>query len=230
MSIYRDNILGNSVLDTVIFGVYEILSNIFPGALLLVTIILFLININTTFLSKYNYEIFSDNIIFLIFLFISFILGQIIQSISSIWEKIYYKKVFHGYPSEKILSEGDHTFPPYFKEEIRKKINNEYGVPNESSSQHIFEICYTYVVENNLSNRVTNFLNMYTFSRNMIITSLIEGLLLVTWSFLKSDINIRLIGIIFLCTVLPFFERYQNYAKAFAKEVFRSYFIGKKVK
>jgi len=207
-----DNIFGQFI-----FGIYEILSDILPGSILLMT-----------FIFKNDFKQFGmlpDSLVILIFFFLAFIIGQINHCIASYLEGYINQKKYGGYPSSILLTEKDGTFPKYFKDAIRHKINANFQTPLDSTSQHIFDICYTFVIQNKLSNRVMIFLNMYTFSRNMMVAIFIEGIILLILAYMENNFLIVIISILSFWSTYFFYQRFIRYANSFAKEVFRSYFV-----
>ena len=211
--------MSNNLFEQVIFGVYEILADIVPGFIILMTFIRYF---NIALI-----ESLPSSLNAITYIFFAFLIGQIIHCIASEIEGYINKWKYGGYPSALYLTEDDDTFPPYFKAKIRQQMKRDYGTPEDSSSQHIFEICYTYVVQNNISNRVLIFLNMYTFSRNMMLISVIEGVLFFIWAFINNDRLVGLLSIPVMLTSFFFYRRFIRYAESFAKEVFRSYFVEK---
>jgi len=209
--------MTDNVFEQFIFGIYEVLSDILPGSMLLMT-----------FIYKYNlvqFKMLPESLLIIIFIFLAFIIGQIIHCIASDIEEYINRKKYQGYPSSTLLSDEDTTFPRYFKDIIRQKVNTNFKTPLDSSSQHIFDICYTFITQNKLSNRVMIFLNMYTFSRNMMVTTFIEGIMLLILSYIENNLVIGLISLLSFLSTYFFYKRFIRYANSFAKEVFRSYFV-----
>lgn len=211
--------MSDNLFEQIIFGVYEILADILPGTIIL-----------GTFLLKFNikyFELLPDGFSIIFVIFLAFIIGQVNHCIASVIEWQINKKKSRGYPSSKYLLEEDTTFPTYFKDKIRQNLNQDYGSPLDSSSQHLFDICYTFVTQNKISNRVMIFLNMYTFSRNMMVTVFLESFFLFIWAYIEYDYLICLIALLSLGSTYFFYRRFITYSTSFAKEVFRSYFVYK---
>ena len=211
--------MSKNPFEQVIFGVYEILSDILPGFILLTTILFF-----------YDISIPSSiptSLHAILLIFLAFIIGQVIHCISSELERYINRWKYGGYPSALYMTDDDNTFPQYFKDKIRKQLKIDYETPLDSEPQHIFEMCYTYVTQNNISNRVMIFLNMYTFSRNIMLVILIEGIFLATVASIKYDVLLGLLATLTLISSFFFYHRFITYAESFAKEVFRSYFVNK---
>jgi len=66
---------------------------------------------------------------------------------------------------------------------------------------------------------------MYTFSRNMMVTTFIEGIMLLILSYIENNLVIGLISLLSFLSTYFFYKRFIRYANSFAKEVFRSYFV-----
>jgi len=206
-------------VDTSIFGLYEIFSNIIPGLILLVTLWEFV----ETVWHAPTFTI-DPNIFLVFFVFLSFILGVAIQALSAPFEKFVFSVGGNGYPSSTLLGPKDDTFPEDFKKDIRRLAHEHLGTATDSTSQHIFDLCYTYLVQKNISKRVTTFLNMYSFSRNMSVTMSVEAGVLFTWAALTST-SLLVAGLFSLVLAFLFYNRFMRYSRSFATEVFRSYYV-----
>jgi uncharacterized membrane protein HdeD (DUF308 family) len=213
--------VAESILNQTIFSVYEIFANIIPGTIVLVTIILAL---QRTF-SFQNFGTLPESVFVIFLLFLTFVLGLAIQGISAFLESYIDKKKYGGYPSSFYLDSTDKTFPDYLKEGIRKFANKEFGTPLDASSQHVFDLCYTYVLQKNVSARVLQFLRTYTFARNMIVAMVIEAAACFYLSFQQQELWVSLAGVISLCLSYIFYTRFLRYGKSFGQEVLRSFFI-----
>ena len=211
--------MSTNLFQQVIFGVYEVLADILPGFVLLTTILFFYDFTLPSVIPTSLYAVF--------FVFLAFIIGQVVHCIASEIEGYILRWKYGGYPSTLFIGDGDDTFPQYFKDSIRQQLNLEYGTPLDSEPQHVFDLCYTYVTQNSLSDRVLIFFNMYTFSRNMILTVFIEGVFLALMSYVKNNAPLCLISSLVIISLYFFYRRFIRYAESFAKEVFRSYFIDK---
>ncbi len=212
--------MSSEVINQAFFGVYEFFANIIPGTLILVTCA-FLVNLVFSLSSGPVPE--TILVIFLVFL--AFVIGLAIQGASAHLEKYVNKKKYGGYPSSLYLTEANSTFPKYFKEHIRELANKKFGTPLDAPPSHIFDLCYTYVIQKNVSTRVSNFLRTYTFSRNMIVTMLIEAPLLFFLSIQQQQLWFALAGFASIGLSYVFYKRFLRYGEAFAKEVFRSFLV-----
>lgn len=217
--------MSDRLWGQIIFGLYEVFANIIPGSILLLTIMFFLEKLD--YIVNFYQGIFltSNSFILTIFFFIAFILGQGIQTLGSILEYNINKYKYNGYPSAQFLKQDDHTFPDYFKEKIRSHINELYSTPKDSSPQHIFELCYTYVIQNEINKRVMQFLNMYTFSRNLMATMIIEAIIFFYLTITLYSVYLLIFTILAIVFIYVSYKRFVRYAESFSKEVYRSYFI-----
>ena len=207
------------LLERAAFGVYEIFSNLIPGSLVVMTIAVspqfsFLTLAGNGFLGAFL-------VLFLVFL--SFIVGVVVQALSSSVEKPIFERKFGGLPSSIMLDPNDSTFPPFFKKEIRQLVKQNLGIPDEASSQNVFELCYTYVIQKGISKRVLQFLSMYYFSRNMMFVMPIEAFAL--WTLIPLSALSLIAGVVCLGLSFAFYERFVGYARHFAKEVLRSFYV-----
>jgi hypothetical protein len=220
--------MSSDVLSQTFFGVYEFFANIIPGTLILVTAaILFLPNFPITIP---NNTLVIESLWVIVFAFVAFIIGLAIQGASAFLEKRINKRKYGDYPSSVYLTKENDTFPEYFKTRIRNLVNKKFGTPVDATSSHIFDICYTYVMQKNISERVPQFLRTYTFSRNMVVTGVIEAALLFVYAFNQQQIWFVLGGFGFLVLSYIFYSRFIRYGESFAKEVLRSFFVNEEQK
>lgn len=217
--------MPHSLLDQAIFGAYEVFANIIPGTVLVTTVILVA---GPARILQYVVAL-PETLLLVLLLFSAFIVGMAIQGLSALLESPINKRRYGGYPSSVYLDDNDRTFPVYFKREFRELVNKQFGTPLETSKHHIFELCYTYVVQKNVSTRVPQFLRTYTFARNMTVTMILEAAICLAWSALRAEIWIALPGLLALGSSYLFYKRFIRYSESFAKEVYRSFFIDKVV-
>jgi hypothetical protein len=213
--------MASDVINQAFFGIYEFFANIIPGTLILVPF---------AFLASFVFPLPSgtvvpETILVVFFVFLAFVIGLAIQGVSANLEKYINKRKYGGYPSSLYLTESDSTFPKYFKDHIRDLANKKFGAPIDATPSHIFDLCYTYVMQKNVSARVSDFLRTYTFSRNMIITMIIEAAISFYLSIQLQETWFALAGIASIGLSYVFYRRFIRYGEAFAKEVFRSFLV-----
>ena len=166
-----------------------------------------------------------DLVLVVLFFFLAFIIGVALQGLSAWVEDVVNRRRYGGYPSILYLEDGDPTFPKYFKDRIRQLASEAFGTPTGSAPQHIFDLCYSYVVQRHVSDRVLSFLHTYTFARNMMVTTTIAGAILLVLAFHRGQMILALLGLISFGLSYLFYRRFLRYAQSFAKEVLRSFFI-----
>jgi hypothetical protein len=210
-----------SVLSQAFFGAYEFIANIIPGTLIIVTCV-FWANLVFTLPSS---TVVPESVLVIFLIFLAFIAGLAIQGISAYIEKHINKRKYGGYPSSLYLDEANSTFPKYFKDRIRDLANKKFGTPIDASSSHVFDLCYTYVVQKNVSARVSEFLRVYTFSRNMIVTMIIEAVISFCLLIHQQQILYVVAGFVSIALFYIFYKRFLRYSECFAKEVYRSFLI-----
>jgi hypothetical protein len=213
--------MASDVLSQSFFGVYEFFANIIPGMLLIVTI-LFTTN---SAIALPNGTILNETLLSIIIIFLAFIIGLAIQGISASVEKLVNKKKYGGYPSSLYLTAKDATFPTYFKDRIRELVKKKFGTPTDSSSSHIFDLCYTYVMQKRVSDRVSEFLKTYTFSRNMVVTMMFEAIISFYSAYNLQQVWFIAAGFGSIGLSYIFYKRFLRYGESFAKEVLRSFFV-----
>jgi len=216
--------MTDSILDQAVFGAYEVLANIIPGTVLLITGVLLLL---PTDLIR-NLAAIPEGITLTILLFLAFILGVATQALSAFLETFVNRKKYGGYPSSLYLKDQDPTFPEYFKDKIRRVLHADYGMPLGSAPGHVFDLCYTYVMQENLSSRVPQFLRTYVFARNLMVTMIIEaGICLASWPLHQYERWIIFAMLLSLALSYLFYRRFLRYGESFAKEVLKSYFVNR---
>lgn len=127
--------MADNLLDQVVFGTYEVFANIIPGTIVTVTGVL-LVNRTTQFR---EFMEFPESLVIVMLFFLAFILGQAIQALSAVLEKLINKKMYDGYPSSLYLENDNPTFPKYFKDRIRQLVNRRFDTPLDASPQHVFD-------------------------------------------------------------------------------------------
>lgn len=220
--------MSSDVLSQTFFGVYEFFANIIPGTLVLTTIVILFLP-NNPFNIQSN-SLVTESLVVIVFAFVAFVIGLAIQGASASLEKRINKLKHDGYPSSLYLKKEDDTFPEYFKNRIRDLVNRKFGTPQDASPDHIFDLCYTYVMQKKISERVPQFLRTYTFARNMIVAMAIEAVLVFSYAYFQQQIWVIFLGLAFFGLSYIFYARFVRYGESFAKEVLRSFFVNEEVK
>ncbi len=213
--------MASDVFNQTYFGIYEFFANLIPGTLMILPI---LIAVDfSSFLS--GNTLVTETLLVIAVAFMAFVVGLAIQSVSALMEKYINKKKYGGYPSSLYLTDKDETFPMYFKSAIREILNNKFGTPMNSSPKHMFDLCYTFVMQNKVSERVPQFLRTYTFSRNMMVTMIIESVFTFYLAYSRQNIWLAITGFVLVGMSYAFYSRFLRYGESFAKEVLRSFFV-----
>ena len=211
----------NNLLDQTIFGVYEVFANIIPGTIVLTTCIL-------AYPSFFGYvALLPESFLLVLLFFLAFILGLALQGLSAFMERPVNQKKYGGYPSSLFLKDNDETFPKYFKNKIRELSSDEFGTPSDATPQHVFDLCYAYITQKRVSERVAQFLRTYTFARNMMVTMIIEAVMFLILSLYRTEAMFALTALISIGLSYLFYRRFLRYSESFAKEVLRSFFMDK---
>ncbi len=213
----------SGAFDYTVFGIYEIFGNVIPGFILLVS---FLILEHFAYRTDLLQLGIPESIIIIVAVFVAFTLGVAVQGFSSYVGKEIQNRKYGGYPSSLYLDMKDETFPPYFKETVRKIAHEKFGTPPDASPAHVFDLCYTYVVQKIGSVRVSQFLALYTFSRNMMVAMMVEAALVLGWSVTMHQYALIAVGAGAMGIGYLFYRRFLTYSESFAKEVFRSFVAG----
>ncbi len=206
------------------FGVYEVLSNIVPGSVIVATGFIFYLSVSH--LSTQEIAL-PDIFLSLLLVFLSFIVGVAIQGLSAHFERWIFLRTHREQPSKTLLDSGNEVFPAHFKSQLLELAQKRLRAPKDSDPQHVFDLCYSYVIQKGIGSRVALFLSMYSFSRNMTVAMLLEPILLISWALFvptySSWLAVLVLGSLALAYL--FYERFLRYSNSFAKEVYRSFYV-----
>ncbi len=212
--------MSTELLNRAAFGVFEILSYLIPGILIVATLAVFYPseNILQQGLS------FSEAILVLLVVFLAFTAGVAVQSASFLIEKPVLKLGKWGRPSVYLLDPANKKFPSDFKRALRQLAEDLLKVPKDADSQHFFSVCYTYIMQEGLGGRVTRFLYMYSFCRNMMATMLVEMGLLVA-PLVSAPLQLVTLEIVLIGLAILFLKQYLRYSEDFAKEALLAFYV-----
>jgi hypothetical protein len=213
----------STTFDYTVFGVYEIFGNLIPGFILLASL---LAVGHSAFGVDPSQLRLPEGILVIVTVFVAFTLGVAIQGFSSVIGGTIQNRKYGGYPSALFLDDNNKTFPSAFKQAIRNSANQKFGTPVDAPASHVFELCYTYVVQKIGSVRVSQFLALYTFSRSMMVTMLIEAATIIVWAVVKNQYPLFIVAALTLGLAYLFYKRFLIYSESFAKEVYRSFAVG----
>jgi len=208
------------------YDLYDFLGYILPGLLLLGTIVFILqryFNISAIgFLS--NSTVIESGV----FVVSSFIVGHLIQGFCNPIEKMIYKKKWNGYPSSKFLEESNKHFSKEYKQKLKEKLYNHFGLSEKSSYQELFDSAYCFLLQKKYRGKVERFLSMHGFYRSLMMTCLILFLFfLILLIFKVYSIEVFIFTIIFLISTSIFYKRFIRFSVRFADTVYKEFFVYK---
>lgn len=216
----------SNILNEARFGLYELFANIIPGTIFLMFLVYIGVQINLlTYNNIINIINYNYTLIIIMFTILSFVVGQVLQAWGSLFCYMIYKLQYGGFPSVNILDENKSSFPKHFIKLIKEDVINNLNINDDDyNSQNIFDLCYTYVIQNDISVRVINFLNMFEFSKNMMGTTFI--MIIISVFMMKNNFQFYgLLSVIFSIVTILFYYNFIRYGNSFSNEVLRSYFI-----
>lgn len=184
------------------FKLYDILSSLVPGFLLLLVILDFL---NIPF----------KNDLIVPYTSIAFLLGFLISTISSWAEDIYFLS-WNGKPSDRLLNGKDIWKVKFYESKKVKELLKAETVKSNPSNDELFSIAMRFA--NQKDNRVEDFNSAYAFSRSLLTCVLIGGIfLLIRYS---NDWKIYLIVI---STIIIVWLRCKQRGYYYSREVLNVY-------
>lgn len=189
------------------FKVYDILSSLVPGFILLY---LFLELTNKPF----------TNELIVPFTAIAFLIGFIVNTLSS-WLEEFYFFTWRGKPSDRLLNGKDIWKVKFYQSTEIKEILKKETQSNNASNDELYSIAKMYIKGND---QLINDLNSsYAFSRSMLTVVLIVGIILIIYNY--NDLRYYL-GVIAI--VLIVWLRCKQRAYYYAREVLSNYLHIKK--
>lgn len=145
------------------FKIYDILSSLVPGFLLLLIILEF-----------FNLSFNKDMIV--PYTAIAFLLGFVANTISSWLEDIYFL-TWNGKPSDCLLNGKDIWKVKFYQsQKVKELLKTETTKPNPSNDE-LFSIAMRYAIQKD--SRVEDFNSSYAFSRSLLTCVLIGGIFLL---------------------------------------------------
>ncbi len=188
------------------FKAYDILSSLVPGFLLLIVLLNF-------------FEISYNNSHVVAYTAVAFLLGYLMNAISSWAEDIYYWS-WGGKPSSKLL-EGKSIWKVkfYHGSHARNLLQQETTASSNSSSDELFTIAMRHA---NGNARVDDFNSMYAFARVLLTTVIVAGLFFV----MRNYTDWRYYFIFVLALVIVWLRCKQR-AYYYAREVLNVYLKSK---
>lgn len=183
------------------FSIYDLLSNIIPGFLIIFAASL-----------QYEYSVSSSDVTILIIL--SYVVGYLNNTISS-WSEGILDWSWGGKPSDQVLS-GKNIWKVKFYdiEKVNEYLTNE-SQNSSPSLDHLFQIAMRNTMT---SERVVEFNSNYAFARNLIISFLISFVIIN----IKYWFNMW-IFILSLSVLVIIWLRAKQRGFYFAREVLNTY-------
>lgn len=145
------------------FKTYDILSSLVPGFLLLMVILGF-----------FNLSFDKDMIV--PYTAIAFLLGFLVNTISSWLEDIYFL-TWKGKPSDCLLNGKDIWKVKFYQSQKVKELLKTETTKSNPSNDELFSIAMRYA--NQKDSRVEDFNSTYAFSRSLLTSVLIGGIFLL---------------------------------------------------
>jgi hypothetical protein len=226
------------------FNVYDLLGYLLPGA----TVALMLYWVSTVAFGVELPALQTDFGTSVFFLGLSYLVGQIVHGLGSIYEADLIKRSDGKRLSEKLLLEDNPDGAPGFTPELRGSIfeaaEDVFGVAEEP--HEIFEQCYALVVQKGIAQHTEIFLALNGLARSMLVASSIGfvlGVLLVAnqimlhaqflgvtpestgiWSLSAPQLQLGGVALVGFGVAIPLmlraFERYRRY---FAESVYYNF-------
>lgn len=185
------------------FSLYDILSKVIPGGLIFFAIIAV-----SPILKNHLGEATS--------LIAVYILGYFVETIASLIERPIIFKLFGKNPAIKLLEGGKFLHIDLDRKEQLNEIIEKDFEEIKDNKLSLFSTFYD-VINKKEYKRVNHFLEHYILSRNILVSSLIGGIIYLSFNF---DIKMLLLFIVILIFL---FLRTKQRNYYFAKEVISSY-------
>lgn len=184
------------------FKIYDILSSLIPGFLLVIVGLYFLdISYNNDFVVAYTA--------------IAFLVGYIVNSLSS-WLEGFYFFTWRGKPSTRLLDGKDiWKVRFYHSQKVKKLLESELNESVSQTNDVLFSIAMRYTSK---EGRVEDFISIYAFSR-----SLLTCCILGTIIYLIKNYDDWRYYITLLPTVAIVWLRCKQQGYYYAKEVLNCY-------
>ncbi len=210
------------------FSFYDFIGYFLPGSLILLFVDNILVGRDMLPMSGVG----NNEILFSIyFVIVSYAVGFISHEFSEIVQKYVLRLIWKGMPSEKLLMDEDKTYTEEYKERIRKKIVDDYGLSiskNKKANQEIFNLVYSKVQKSSGKEKIQTFNSLYGFTRNFLGSIILCVLMQVTFRLLDGNAilwtkdNIVVITIT-LCIIFLLLRRVKRFAIRFVDYVYREY-------
>lgn len=164
------------------FKIYDVLSSLVPGYLLLVAILeLFNIPFNKDLIIPYTA--------------VAFLLGYLVNAISS-WLEDFYFLTWNGKPSDRLLNGKDiWKVRFYHSQKVKELLKNE-AKQEKPSNDELFSIAMRYA--NQKDSRVDDFNATYAFSRSILTTVILGSVFLLITYYNNFGIYLLILPCLFV--------------------------------
>jgi hypothetical protein len=184
------------------FKLYDILSSLIPGFLLLIAILAFF---NLSF----------DKDLVVAYTAIAFLLGYLVNTFSSWLEDIYFFS-WSGKPSDCLLDGKDVWKVRFYNSQKAKDLLKTETTNQNPSNDELFSIAMRYA--NQKDSRIEDFNSAYAFSRSLLTCVLIGGAFLL----IKNYNDLKIYTIIIPTIIIVWFRCKQR-GYYYAREVLNVY-------
>lgn len=184
-------------------SLFDILGKVIPGGLIYFTI---------------NHCLIAEKVELsqIILLIIVYILGYLIETVASIFERPIIFKLFGGNPAIRLLNGKSFLDIQIGRlEELNDHVYEKFQKYKDNKIKQF--LIFHSIVSKKGYKRVNNFLEQYVFSRNILISYFISGIIYISCHTSWQIITIYIIFLLF------FFVRCKQRNYYFAKEVINSY-------
>jgi hypothetical protein len=189
------------------FKAYDILSSLIPGFLVLLVLLKTL---------GFNYD--KDFVI--AYTAIAFLIGYIMNTLSS-WLEDFYYFTWGGKPSSKLLDGKGIWKVSFYEHEKAKDLLTQESLNSSPSNDHLFSIAMKYA-NGKKDSRVDDFNANYAFSRVLLTTALV-----ITVSQIALNYDDWRYYVTLLPTLIIIWLRCKQRGYYYAKEVLNEYLKGK---
>ena len=229
------------------FDIYDVISYIVPGTIAFIISLKFLsdMDLSMGILSILENEKTGVSLIKVsFFLFVSYLLGQAIQMISLLLEKVFIKKKY-----SHILLEESEDLRKWIKKAVIQKFefydgfnvrnivllkctNGEIPVIGKSDNnkiQQLFSLCHCYILQNNNAHKTAIYNRQYSFYRSLSTVAFLTAIISIIMLIFRDE-NIQLgdwlliLGLAITFLIL-FFRGYKRSSRIFVQSVYHNFLL-----
>ena len=201
-----------------------------------------LLSVNIAFSQDWLFKSDQNLVMGLSLIFVAYIIGHAVAHLSwAILEEWFVRKVLHS-PEETLFideyqSRWKRIFPCFYKplpSETQKIVFEKTKKANISSpGQGLFFHCHPIVMRDSAAReRLSSFLNLYGFSRNLVLAGFLSSLILLIGSFRDIWSKPRVFhpdtlgwSLVSIVIAVVMFYRYLKFFRLYTIEVFRTYAV-----